>query len=82
MKTSNRTLLLRALLVVSMAGYAHWFFGNLYERVVFYPNLQRGDTAETILSLRALFEFGSPTLYFVPVTIVALAATLGALAVG
>src|SRR5690606_15514329 len=51
-------------------GYLHWFFGNLYEAVVFSPNWVLDSPAQ-MERLHGFFVVTSPTLYFVPLTAVA-----------
>lgn len=57
----------KRLTLVALLGLAHWFFGNLYEAVVFSPNW----VVDSVTQMRRLHEFfvnTSPTLYFVPLT--------------
>lgn len=53
--------------LVATLGLAHWFFGNLYEAVVFSPNWVV-DSAEQLRRLHEFFVRTSPTHYFVPLT--------------
>ena len=57
----------RRLAVVALAGLAWWFFGNLYEAIVFSPNWVVDSTAQFV-RLEEFFVRTGPTLYFVPVT--------------
>ena len=52
------------------AGLAYWFFGNLYEAVVISPNWVV-DSSQQLRRLNEFFTVTTPTLYFVPVTMVA-----------
>jgi hypothetical protein len=54
----------------AVLGLAYWFFGNLYEAVVFSPNWVV-DSAAQIDRLNAFFVNTGPTLYFVPLTVLA-----------
>ena len=51
----------------AVMGLAWWFFGNLYEAVVFSPNWVIDSPAQ-LQRLNALFVTTSPTAYFVPIT--------------
>jgi hypothetical protein len=64
----------RLLAFLGLLGLLQWFFGNLYEQVVFAPNWVLPGSAESVTQverLQAFFVRTSPTLYFVPFTIVA-----------
>ncbi|MGC7094358.1 hypothetical protein ACPZ19_06825 [Amycolatopsis lurida] len=56
----------RRLTLVAALGMAYWFFGNLYEAVVFSPNWVVDSPAQ-FTRLREFFVNTGPTLYFVPV---------------
>ncbi|MGA6164527.1 hypothetical protein [Amycolatopsis magusensis] len=56
----------RRLTLVAVLGMAYWFFGNLYEAVVFSPNWVRDSPAQ-FTRLHEFFANTGPTLYFVPV---------------
>jgi hypothetical protein len=58
------------LTLAAILGLAWWFFGNLYEAVVFSPNWVTDSVAQ-MTRLNAFFVRTSPTLYFVPVTMIA-----------
>lgn len=58
---------LKWVILISLIGICHWFFGNLYEAIVISPNWVV-DTATQLTRLNELFVCTSPTLYFVPVT--------------
>ena len=60
----------RATLLAAL-GMAYWFFGNLYEAVVFSPNWV-DDSPAQFTRLHGFFTTTGPTLYFVPVTQLAL----------
>lgn len=51
-------------------GFAYWFFGNLYEAIVFGPNWAIEDPGHLKL-LNDFFVHSSPTLYFIPMTLLA-----------
>jgi hypothetical protein len=55
---------------VAVLGMAYWFFGNLYEAVVFSPNWVV-DSAAQITRLNEFFVNTGPTLYFLPLTALA-----------
>ena len=63
MKTSVE----KKLLMASALGLSYWFFGNLYEAIVFSPNWVV-ESPEQIRRLNEFFVRTSPTLYFVPLT--------------
>lgn len=56
----------RRLTLIAVLGMAFWFFGNLYEAVVFAPNWVVDSPAQ-FTRLREFFVNTGPTLYFVPV---------------
>ena len=51
----------------AVLGMAYWFFGNLYEAVVFSPNWVE-DSPTQFARLHGFFDNTGPTLYFVPLT--------------
>jgi hypothetical protein len=55
----------KRLTLAAVLGLAYWFFGNLYEAVVFSPNWVT-DTPAQMTRLNEFFVNTSPTLYFVP----------------
>jgi len=67
MQRENR---LKWLTFSAALGLMHWFFGNLYEAVVFSPNWVLDSPAQ-LARLNGFFVRTSPTLYFVPITFVA-----------
>lgn len=52
----------------SIFGISYWFFGNLYEAIVFGPNWVIDDPNH-LKYLNAFFVNSSPTLYFMPMTL-------------
>lgn len=56
--------------VATLLGMAHWFFGNLYEAVVFSPNWVVDSSAQ-MRRLEEFFVNTGPTMYFVPLTLLA-----------
>lgn len=50
-------------------GIAYWFFGNLYEAIVFGPNWSIEDPNQLKL-LNDFFVNSSPTFYFIPMTFI------------
>jgi hypothetical protein len=62
----------RTLTLVTVVGLAYWLFGNLYEAVVFSPNWVLDSPAQ-LTRLNEFFVVTSPTLYFVPLALAALA---------
>lgn len=49
----------------SIFGIAYWFFGNLYEAIVFGPNWII-ENLNHLKYLNAFFSNSSPTAYFIP----------------
>lgn len=48
-------------------GFTHWFFVNLYEAVVFSPNILFANSKVAILeNVRELFHISAPYYYFLP----------------
>ena|SRR5437764_4675911 len=73
------------LLTIAQLGYAHWFFGNLYEAVARVPDrLARDSYAPGVEDRRlpSLFSPGSPVRYYLPGVPVVVGATLQALVSG
>ncbi|MEV6299914.1 hypothetical protein AB0M02_10990 [Actinoplanes sp. NPDC051861] len=62
----------RLLTLSAVLGLAYWFFGNLYETVVISPNWIEDSPAQ-LTRLNQFFTNTSPTLYFVPLTPLAVA---------
>jgi hypothetical protein len=61
----------RNLTLAAVLGMAYWLFGNLYEAVVISPNWVRDSPAQ-LTRLHEFFGLTSPTLYFIPITLLAL----------
>ncbi|MBW0101141.1 hypothetical protein [Pseudonocardia sp. KRD291] len=72
---------LRPALVVSLVGFAWWFFGNLYEAVVISPNWVTDSPAQ-LTRLHEFFVVTGPTLYFIPANPVAVVVFWAALVIG
>jgi hypothetical protein len=72
------------LLTIAQLGYAHWFFGNLYEAIVKVPDRLVSDQEPGAAGthVTALLGPGSPLRYYLPGAPVTFAATLAALATG
>lgn len=72
------------LLTVAQLGYAHWFFGNLYEAVVRVPDRLAGDYTPGAEDRRlaSVLAVGSPVRYYLPGIPAVLGATLAALVAG
>lgn len=51
----------------TIAGLAHWFFGNLYETVVFTPNTL-GDPASALTHWNAFMRVSNPVWYYIPLS--------------
>jgi len=51
----------------AVVGLAQWFFGNLYEAIVFSPNWIT-DSENQMRRLHAFFVNTSPTWYFMPLS--------------
>jgi hypothetical protein len=62
---------------LAQLGYAHWFFGNLYEAVVRVPSRLAEDDG-----LTSVLGAGSPVCYYLPGIVLVMAAILLALIVG
>ncbi len=60
----------KKLTLFSIFGISYWFFGNLYEAIVFGPNWIIEDP-EHLKHLNAFFVNSSPTAYFIPMTLIA-----------
>ena len=55
------------LLLGCSAGFLHWLFGNLYETIVFSPNLILAtDRIAVLTNIRALFKISAPYYYYLP----------------
>jgi hypothetical protein len=77
----RRDRTLRWLLIISILGFTHWFFGNLYEQIVLAPNtLSLG--VEGLQLWRQFFQFSNPIYYFIPISPISVLATVAALAIG
>lgn len=60
-----------------LLGYLHWAFGNLYEIIVFSPNLLFAINQEAALErVRLLFRISAPFYYFLPWSALTLLLTL------
>jgi hypothetical protein len=72
------------LLTIAQLGYAHWFFGNLYEAVVRVPDRLAKDDEPGVADRRlaSVLSAGSPVRYYLPGVPVVLGATLSALVAG
>jgi hypothetical protein len=72
------------LVTIAQLGYAHWFFGNLYEAIVKVPHRLVSDQEPAAAGTHpaALFGPGSPLRYYLPGAPVTFAAALAALATG
>ncbi|CCH52665.1 hypothetical protein BN8_01680 [Fibrisoma limi BUZ 3] len=58
-------------------GLAHWFFGNLYETVVFTPNTL-SDPATALTHWNAFTKVTNPVWYFIPLSPLTFVAAVGA----
>jgi hypothetical protein len=58
------------LTLAAVLGLAYWFFGNLYEEVVFSPNWV-ADSPAQLQRLHEFFVHTSPAWYFMPLTAIA-----------
>src|SRR5436305_7405071 len=72
------------LLTIAQFGYAHWFFGNLYEAVVRVPDQLAKDyePGGEDRRLASVLSAGSPVWYYLPGVPLVIGATLSALAAG
>jgi hypothetical protein len=64
----------RNLTLIAVLGLAWWLFGNLYEAVVISPNWVQDSPAQ-FARLHGFFAVTGPTLYFIPVTQLAVVLT-------
>jgi hypothetical protein len=64
------TLLQKRLTLFAILGLLYWFYGNLYEAIVFSPNWVV-DSPRQLKRLNEFFITTSPTIYFVPLTQIA-----------
>lgn len=73
-----------ALSTLAQLGYAHGFFGNLYEAVVRIPHRLAGayDPEGADQRMQSLFSRGSSVRYYLPGLPITVASTLGALLAG
>ena len=80
-KQQNRVA---TLLSIAQLGYAHWFFGNLYEAVVRVPERLAKDyePGKDDRRLATVFSSRSPVRYYVPGIPVVIGATLSAVLAG
>ncbi|GAB3410157.1 hypothetical protein [Flindersiella endophytica] len=67
-----RSSLQLKLTLAAVLGMAYWLFGNLYEAVVFSPNWVHDSPAQ-FTRLHEFFSVTTATVYFVPLTLLALA---------
>lgn len=58
------------LTLAAVLGLAYWFFGNLYEAIVISPNWIVDSSAQ-LTRLNQFFVNTSPTLFFIPLTLLA-----------
>ena len=65
------------LLGATIIGFAHWFFGNLYETVVLTPNLL-GLGPHSLELWQAFFKYSDPIYNFIPLNPITLFVTLTA----
>ena len=72
------------LLSIAQLGYAHWFFGNLYEAVVRAPDrVAKGyEPGRDDRRLASVLSSGSPVRYYLPGVPVVIGATLSAVLAG
>lgn len=65
------------LLLACLVGFMHWFFGNLYEIIVFTPNtLFTPDRVAVLAHIRGLFQVSAPYYYFLPWSPLSILATV------
>lgn len=69
-KTSMNLSTQKNLTLFSIFGIAYWFFGNLYEAIVFGPNWAI-ENPDYLINLNRFFVNSSPTVYFIPMTLLA-----------
>ncbi|QPP08647.1 hypothetical protein G4Z16_22095 [Streptomyces bathyalis] len=58
------------LTLTAVLGLAYWFFGNLYEAIVISPNWVV-DSGAQLTRLNGFFVNTDPTLFFIPLTLLA-----------
>jgi hypothetical protein len=69
------------LTTVAQLGFAHGFFGNVYEATTKIPHRIAGDGTDDA-RMPSLFSPGSPVRYYLPGVPVIIGSTLGALVCG
>ena len=62
-------------------GLAHWFFGNLYETVVFTPNTL-ADPATALTHWNAFTRVSTPVWYYIPMSPLTFLASVAACVLG
>jgi len=62
--------LTKPLVLMALVGMLHWLFGNLYEAVVIAPNWVV-DAPRQLERLHGFFVQTSPSVYFVPISLLA-----------
>lgn len=80
----NRQKRVAVLLTIARIGYAHWFFGNLYEAVVRVPDriMREAESGEGDRRRASLIGPATPVRYFLPGVPVVIGATVGASVAG
>jgi hypothetical protein len=79
--SSRRRSLYATLTTVAQLGFAHGFFGNVYEATTKVPHRIAGDGTDDA-RMPSLFGPGSPVRYYLPGVPVTIGSTLGALVAG
>lgn len=77
----NQARAIRFFVGFTIAGLAHWFFGNLYETVVFTPNTLI-NPAEALTYWNAFTRVTNPVWYFIPMSPLTFLASLVAYVLG
>jgi O-antigen ligase len=72
------------LLTIAQLGYAHWFFGNLYEAVAKVPDrlVKDYELDGNDRRLASVLSSGSPVRYYLPALPVVIGGTLSAVLAG
>lgn len=72
---SLRDKKLNAFLILAIFGLGLTFFGNLYEYVVFVPNLIGLGGIKGVIAFREFFVFSNPVFYYIPLGVIGFIST-------
>jgi len=66
---------LNTFLIIALFGLSLTFFGNLYEYVVFIPNLIGLGGMKGLMAFRAFFVFSNPVYFYIPLGMIGFVST-------